>query len=222
MERARLRTRTAAVVTASLVALASVTAAIMVLRNAGKALVVFVPVDRPDAIVALASHEWERLPAVAELAQRNPASVIVLTEPATITELNCHDCGNRLDRLEAAGVRRDRIRILRLTEHGTYGEAVAVRAYARARGLRRLAVVTSPYHTRRAFAVFRKVFESNSVAIGVTPALAQSASVPDRWWTSASDRWYVRYEWLAIGYYTIKYGVSPVRQVENGFTPRAD
>src|SRR5512146_2396106 len=34
----------------------------VLLPDAGTALVVSQPVDNPDAIVSLASHEWERLP----------------------------------------------------------------------------------------------------------------------------------------------------------------
>ena len=47
-------------------------------RNGGTLLVVRQPLERPDAIVSLASHEWERLPATARLARENPAASIIL------------------------------------------------------------------------------------------------------------------------------------------------
>jgi uncharacterized SAM-binding protein YcdF (DUF218 family) len=84
---------------------------------------------------------------------------------------------------------------------------VATLRFARGAGLRRLVVVTSPYHTRRSLGVFRKVFHGTDVKIGVEPA-ANSVARPARWWFGGYDRAYVAYEWAAIAYYAWKYGVG--------------
>ena len=175
--------------------------------RAGPALVVRVPVADPEAIVSLASHEWERLPAAARLAAQHAEAVVLLTQPPEVTEFNCHDCANRAQRLGAHGVAEERIRYVTLTAPGTHGEAIAALDYARGAGLRRLVIVTSPYHTRRSLAVFRKVFEGTGVEIGVEPALADSVARPDRWWFGGYDRSYVAYEWAALVYYRWSYGV---------------
>ena len=86
-------------------------------------------------------------------------------------------------------------------------EAEAFRDWAREHHARSVVVVTSPYHTRRALATFTDVFDGSGIAIGVEPSLTHSPARPDRWWAAAYDRWYVRYEWTAIAYYAIRYGI---------------
>src|SRR3954469_16875893 len=82
------------------------------LRPAGAALVIAKEIDRPDAIVSLASHEWERLPEAAALARQAPNARVVLSQPISLNAFNCHDCGHRIDRLVAAGVSADRIELM--------------------------------------------------------------------------------------------------------------
>jgi uncharacterized SAM-binding protein YcdF (DUF218 family) len=183
-------------------------AAFLVAGEAGmpaRWLLTRVPVENPDAIVSLASHEWERLPATAELARQYPAARVLLTVPMVITEKNCHECYDRVARLTAMGVPDERIQVLPRRAQNTYEEALSVRQYAASSGARRILVVTSPYHTRRTLASFRAVFNDvPGAAIGVTPA---SGAVATRWWLRQYDRHYVRYELLALLWYRIKYGV---------------
>jgi uncharacterized SAM-binding protein YcdF (DUF218 family) len=177
--------------------------------RAGPALVIRVPIANPDTIISLASHEWERLPTTASLATQYPGAVVLLTQPAEVTEFNCHDCGNRVHRLALLGVHDERVRQVTLTTPGTHGEAVAALDYSRAAGVHRLMIVTSPYHARRSLGVFRKVFANTNVEIGVEPALADSVARPERWWWGGYDRAYVAYEWAAVVYYAWEYGVAP-------------
>jgi uncharacterized SAM-binding protein YcdF (DUF218 family) len=174
---------------------------------AGPLLVVRRPVAAPDAIISLASHEWERLPTAARLAAAAPEALVLLTRPPHPNIFNCHDCDHRVDRLHYYGVAESRVRTIQLTENGTYGEALAVLAFAREHGTRRVMIVTSPYHTRRSLAVFQKVFEGTAVEIGIEPALADSGARPWRWWSRLDDFAYVPYEWSALVYYTWMHGV---------------
>ena len=180
-----------------------------VLTMGGRLLVLDVPLDRPDGIVSLASHEWERLPEAARLASANPRAVVLLTLPQMPTFRNCHDCPNRPRRLEQLGVVRSRVHVAPLLAEGTFGEALAVRDFALSHGLKRVLVVTSPYHTRRTVAVFRKVFTGVEVQVGVQPSSQYSEARPALWWMSSYDRWYVAYEWAAQAYYLFHYGVIP-------------
>jgi uncharacterized SAM-binding protein YcdF (DUF218 family) len=176
-------------------------------RHAGEALVLSRPVDAPDAILVLASHEWERIPAAAEQALRAPSAILLLTRPRIVTVYNCHRCGEREEWLQALGVPAARIRLLARTVGNTRDEALAALPYCRLEGVRRLLVVTSPYHTRRALATFRHVFEGSGVEIGIEASTAHSAARPDRWWATPYDRWYVRYEWSARLFYFVRYGI---------------
>ena len=176
-------------------------------RYAGTSLVESRPLDRPDAIVILASHEWERIPAAAEHARREPSATVLLTRPRIVTEDNCHRCGDREEWLQALGVPADRIRLLARSVSNTREEALAALPYCRLEGVRRLLVVTSPYHTRRALATFTHVFAGSGVEIGVETSARHSAARPDRWWAAPYDRWYVRYEWRARLFYFVRYGI---------------
>lgn len=178
--------------------------------RAGTLLIVSDSLPHPDAIISLASHEWERLPATARLATANASAVVLLTLPQPVTVDNCHDCAGRVRRLERLGVPSHRVRVLPLTAPGTYGEALAARDWTRQSHVRRLLIVTTPYHTRRSMATFESVFEGSGVEIGIEPA-STSPAKPDRWWADPYDRWYVAYESAAIVYYAIKYRVASWR-----------
>jgi uncharacterized SAM-binding protein YcdF (DUF218 family) len=195
---------------ALMAAAAGLALALSVVPFAGSALVVDAPLAAADAIVSLASHEWERLPAAAAAAGRYPNAVVVLTLPPVVNEFNCHDCAHRTERLVKLGLDERRIRIVPITLPGTYGEAVAIRTLLSSQHLRSLVVVTSPYHTRRSLATFRRVLEGTGVAVGAVPATATSPARPERWWAAPYDRAYVRYEWAAILYYQVRYGVPLV------------
>lgn len=180
---------------------------------AGTSLVVDRSVASPDAIISLASHEWERLPEMTRLAHRYPDSRVVLTLPPVIDQYNCHDCSHRVDQLVRNGVSARRIRVLPIKLSGTFGEAAVALEFAKHEHIKRLLVVTSPYHTRRALATFRTVFQGTAVDIGIKPASSTSPARPETWWRSPYDRWYVRYEWEAIAYYLVRHGVNALWNV---------
>ncbi|MGQ0736134.1 MAG: hypothetical protein ACT4QD_21090, partial [Acidobacteriota bacterium] len=77
------------------------------------------PLSSADAIISLASHEWERLPAAARLATTHPDANVLLTEPREVTPFNCHECPDRIDRLRNLGVEATRVRVLPVTSPGT-------------------------------------------------------------------------------------------------------
>jgi uncharacterized SAM-binding protein YcdF (DUF218 family) len=170
----------------------------------GTALVVDVPLAEPDAILVLGSHEWERLPAAAERARHSPSALLLLTQPRNPTIHNCHDCAHRADRLIADGVAASRIVMLPDLVSNTRDEAAAARAECERRGIRRLLIVTSPYHTRRAWRIFTGAFTGTPVTLGVASARDYSPARPGRWWKAAYDRAYVRYEWAAIVYDVVR------------------
>ncbi len=175
--------------------------------NAGTGLVVSRDIGQPDAIVMLASHESERLPAAAAVARQYPASRVLLTVPITVTKWNCSQCPERPAQFQAEGISADRIvELAGDPAANTYGEAQSVRRWVVGHPIEKLLVVTSPYHTRRALRVFEHVL-GPSVDVGVLPATAFSPAKPPRWWLADYDRGYVPYEWTGIIYYRFKYGV---------------
>ena len=183
-----------------------VVASLWPLAHAGEALIVTHEVAAPDAILMLASHEWERLPAAAAVARKYPEALVLLTVPTVITEHNCHLCRDRVAWLNAEGVESARVRLLPRRAMNTYQEAEAARDYARTAGLKRMVIVTSPYHTRRTWATFEHVFTGAVSSLGIAPAPAAQGN-PASWWMTAYDRHYVIYEWAALLKYRAAYGV---------------
>jgi uncharacterized SAM-binding protein YcdF (DUF218 family) len=177
--------------------------------RAGVTLVRTHDIPAPQAILALGSHEWERLPAVAMLAHDHPGAVVLLTQPVKATGKNCHLCAERPAWLHALGVERNRIVLLPRKVENTYDEALAARDFCQRSGTTRLLVVTSPYHTRRALATFRSVLDGSGAAVGVYAASSTSPADPVHWWSTPYDRWYVRYEWAALGWYALRHHVNP-------------
>jgi len=177
--------------------------------GAGNALIRTRPLTQPDAILVLASREWERIPEAADRARQTPSASLLLSVPRVVTEQNCHRCAERDEWLEALGVDAERVVFLPQRVGNTRDEARSALAFCRQQGIRRLLVVTSPYHTRRALATFDHVFDRSGVQVGVEPATAHSPARPGRWWATPYDRWYVRYEWSAIAFYAVRYGIIP-------------
>ncbi len=175
------------------------------ISRAGALLIASRPIADPQAIVVLASHEWERLPEAARAARGNHAFVL-LTEPVKLNKYNCFECPKRTEWLVNLGVPADRVKILARHGTNTVDEAIATREYMAAQHYGRLLVVTSPYHTRRALATFREVFRGLPVDIGVEPARDAPAR-PLTWWWHGYDRRYVGYEWAGIAWYAIRHGV---------------
>jgi uncharacterized SAM-binding protein YcdF (DUF218 family) len=191
-----------------LVAAACVAAAALA-SEAGSTLVTSRHISEPDAVLSLASHDWERLPEAAAVAREVARATVLLTVPRHVTAVNCHRCGERRDWLAQLGIEPSRIAVLPDRVESTLDEARAALEFCRRQGIRRLLVVTSPYHARRTLATFDHVFRGTGIEIGVQPATQFSRAVPEKWWSAPYDRWYVRYEWTAMIFYFTRYGITP-------------
>lgn len=151
-----------------------------ILRWVGGYWVVDEPPQHADAILLLGDDTYlaERAARAAELyhagwAPRIVASGRWLRPYFSIAELMEHDLRNR-------GVPPEAIVRHASRAANTYEEALSLRQLVREQGWRRVLVVTSNSHTRRARYIFRKVMEP-AVAIRVVAA-ADSSYDPRSWW----------------------------------------
>ncbi len=176
---------------------------------AGPWLVVDRAIGEPEALLVLGSHEHERLPHAVEVARRWPAAAVLLTEPVVATPYNCQDCANRRETLESAGVAAARIRILPRRVRNTFDELQALAAWAEGSGVRRVLVITSPYHTRRVLMLAGTA--APALEVGVSPApVVGGLAWP--WWSRRYDRRYVVYEWAALVDNGWRHGIHPWRR----------
>ncbi len=151
-----------------------------ILRFAGNSWVTEDPLERADALLVLSDDNFngDRAARAAQLFQQAMAPVVVasgrrLRSYAGIGELMEHD-------LEAHGVPKGAILVFAHTAESTREEAEQLRGLASERGWRRVIVVTSNVHARRARYIYRRVFPPQvDVRVG---AAADKTFDPDSWW----------------------------------------
>ena len=151
-----------------------------ILRFAAESWVVDEPLEHADALVVLSDDNFyaDRATHAAQLFREGVAPTVVasgrrLRPNAGISELMEHDLVER-------GVPREKIVRLSHDADSTKEEAASVAKLAQEMHWKRIVVVTSNYHTRRARYIFRRVFPT---AITVKVASARDGSFdPERWW----------------------------------------
>lgn len=163
-------------------------------------------VDDPapsDAIVLLLGGWLNRPLRAAELYQQGMAPKILLN--ASVREPYPDLCDAMLNRraLLRAGVPEDRIVVLPKVCTSTREEAVQVRDYVRAHGMRRIIVVTAAFHTSRARWIFRRELQGMDIEVR-TAAAADPSFNESNWYTNQGLLSYLQ-EGLKRVYYQIAY-----------------
>lgn len=166
---------------------------------AGRFLVVDEPVQPADAIVVLAGSRAERWMEALDLYKDRIAPHIVLSSDRMEgAEFELRRRGIHLPRhsdlvreaMIQLGVPQEAVEVLPSAVDNTASEATDVRAIAIARGWKRLLVVTSKYHTRRARFAFLRASQSTGIDVRIR-ASRYDGAVPQKWWKYRSDVRYV-------------------------------
>lgn len=171
---------------------------VMVFVRAGVFLAREDPLQKADAIMVLAGSQVERPLEAADLYLEGWAPVIVLTygiqDPALAV---LAERGGRLSRGEDqvrdalinTGIPATAFIVPPRVHDNTADEARTVAALSRERGWRRVIVVSSKYHLRRAGFAFRRELDAAGVEVLMHGSRYDDAN-PPRWWSTRSDiRW---------------------------------
>ena len=177
-------------------------------------LIVKSEIAAADAIVVLSgsSTYLERADWAAKLYREGRAPVIILTNDNLISgwdkveERNPFFYELAARELVKRGVPESKIQVVSNIALGTYEESLGLRDYASIHNLRRLLVVTSAYHSRRALWSMRHACEGSGIEIGID-------SPPPGWQTpSPSTWWWHRWGWKVVAgeygkmiYYRMRY-----------------
>ena len=157
------------------------------------------PLEQSDVILVLAGARVERWLEAVDLYKEGWAPRIVISPgPVTRMEVELRTRGVRYpregdlarDAVLALGVPAAAVTVLPDGVDNTAQEAAALKRNFSAAELRRLIVVTSPYHTRRAGFAFRREFADTGVRV-VVRASRYSESEPARWWRHRGDVRYI-------------------------------
>ena len=198
-----------------LIAACCLAAWMMVAWLAARALVVKADAGAADALVVLSGSSTyvERARWAAKLYREGRAPRVVLTNDgqrggwSVAEQRNPFFYEYAADELERGGVPAGRIEVIPEPVPTTYAEAVAVREYAGAKGIRSVLVVTSAYQTRRALWTLKRVFDGSSVvAFGVdSPPPGTDTPRAAVWWCSQLGWKMVPGEYLKMAYYVWHY-----------------
>jgi uncharacterized SAM-binding protein YcdF (DUF218 family) len=184
-----------------------------ILARMGSYLVVAHPLKRADIIVCMMGEPVERGLAAAEAFGEGLAPYVFLSR---------EELPDGADVLKEKGVNYPESRDLLITllkELGvpvsaciasdqivgsTFEEAQVVRKYVTEQSYNSIIIVTSPFHTRRTWLSFKKVFEQDDVEIMMLPTKYSSFS-SDNWWETRKHLRAVIIEYQKLLYYKLKY-----------------
>lgn len=169
-----------------------------------RCLVVSVPMEKADAIIVLGGEPLARPQEAARLYKAGVANRVFVS--------GVGDAARNRQILIGSGVP---VSAITMETHAstTYTNAMLLKPMLEAAGVRSALIVTSPFHTRRALATFRKLIPE--ISFGVT-----EASIG--WWKSAYGRGDVNrfafVEFLKTLEYWVIHGISPFYKV-GGIAP---
>ena len=182
--------------------------------TAARALIVEANLERADAIVVFggSSTYRERSRRAAQIFAEGRAPLVILTNDgrrggwSSAEQRNPFFIERAAAELESAGVPRERIVMLPEIMSGTRAEAVALRRFAEARGLRSIIFVTSAYHSRRALWTLQRVFQGSETSVGLEAvAPGEQTPTPALWWLDAQGWRTVAGEYPKMIYYFLRY-----------------
>ena len=161
-------------------------------------LVVADPPRRADAAVVLAGDpDYERTKTGARLLLEGQVRLLIVTggEPGPgDSATSLRDVALR------AGVPAERIRMEQVS-HSTHGSMEAILPILEREGIRSVAVVTSPYHQRRAVWAARRTLRGIEI---VSRPAEPAGWKPEGWWKTRWGRRIVLGEYARLAYYIMR------------------
>jgi uncharacterized SAM-binding protein YcdF (DUF218 family) len=165
---------------------------ITVLTAAGSYLVESRAPEKADAILVLAGdYRGKRILKAAELVRDGFAPIAFVSGPAEMYGIN--EAALAVQFATRNGIPPSYFEPIQIQAHSTLEEAHAFAPLLRQRRVRRVLLVTSNYHTRRAAAIFRKVLGSDADVRAV--AAPDPYFQPDSWWHNREGQKIVFYEY---------------------------
>ena len=184
-----------------------------ILTHLGRYLIVEHPPQKSDLIVCLAGGNVERGLAVADAYQKGLAPRIFMAREVApdgyaILKERGVDYPESVDLmitlLEGQGIPRSAFLTSDRPANSTFGEAELVKELVMNSDYNSLIIITTPYHCRRVWLTFRKVFEKTDVRMLMRPS-PYSDFKPADWWKKRRYLREVIIEYQKLIYYTLKY-----------------
>lgn len=170
-----------------------------------------------DLIVILNGRDTERSLAAVDLYNKGYSKLIVISrgpkQPGS--DEFWRRVGNNFDgksflqrALEAMGIPEDSLKFVGDGVTSTYDEALATRQFMKRNGYKSVLLVTSKWHSKRAYLTFKSVFKDDEMNIIICPS-GYDTFDPDTWWKKNSDVELVFDEYVRLVYYLLSFRISP-------------
>jgi len=177
-------------------------------------LIVKAELASADAIVVLSGSSTyrERTAWAAKLYREGRAPVVILTNDSLISgwdrveERNPYFYELAAKELQQQGVPPEKIQVVSGIALGTYEETLGMRDYATTHKLKRLLIVTSAYHSRRALWSMRHAAERSGIEVGIdSPPPGWQTPAPSIWWLRRRGWRVVAGEYVKMIYYWTRF-----------------
>lgn len=180
---------------------------------AAQLLIVNVPLEKADVLVVLSGSEtlMERANLAAQLFHEGRAPKILLTNDnrrggwVSAQQRNPFFYEGAILELRRQGVPETAIEVLQRPVERTHDEADLVRDYSRQHQHQSVLIVTSAYHSRRAFRTFGQAFAGSGICVGLRAVEPGSQTPrPAVWWLSTRGWNMVAGEYFKLAYYALR------------------
>ena len=184
-----------------------------VLKKMGDFLICQSPIRNADYVTLLMGTCFDRVREVVDIHKRGLANRILLIDDTVnayghdnlkkiginhMTEFDMEVC--RAFKIKESDIETFRCEYL----FSTYGEIHAIKKHLVKKNCESLIFVTSQFHSRRSYRIFRKVFKGTNIRIMCQPTKYDSIDIKS-WWKNRYFRKRILEEYLKCLYYYIKY-----------------
>jgi len=188
------------------------------LRQIGHFLVFEQTPQKSDVIVVLNGRDTERSLAAVDLYNRSYAKLIVMAQGSK--QPGCDEFWKRVGNdwnskiffqraMEAMGIPEQSLKLIGNGVTSTYEEARVTQGFLRENGHKSVLLVTSKWHSRRAYLTFKSVLnEIEGVRIICHPSRYDSFDA-DTWWKNENEIELVLGEYVRLIYYMLAFRISP-------------
>jgi len=174
--------------------------------------------QKADVIVVLNGRDTERSLSAVDLYKKGYANLIVLAQGSKQPGsdefwkrvVNNFDGKIFFQRaIEAMGVPEKSFKLIGNGVASTYDEAVATKEFLKKNGYKSILLVTSKWHSKRAYLTFKSVLnkKGNGITITIIPSSYDNFD-PELWWKKEEDAESVFREYVRLIYYIFSCRVS--------------
>jgi len=188
-----------------------------VLKKIGYFLIYEQKPQKADLIVVLNGRDAERSLAAVDLYNQGYAGLIIM---AGLVKQPGSDefwkrVGNKFDgrtffsrAIEAMGIPISSFKFIGNGVTSTYDEAIATRQFLKENGYKSILIVTSKWHSRRAYLTFKSVIKDDGIKVWIYPSKCDTFD-PNAWWKKETDAELVFYEYVRLIYYIVTFQIRP-------------